>query len=83
MLESGRIVLKVNGEVKQDADISLMIWKVNEIIAKISEQHRLMPGDIIMTGTPAGVGAVTSGDVLDCEIEGLEPLRVTVGPPAA
>ncbi|MDO5371721.1 fumarylacetoacetate hydrolase family protein, partial [Paracoccus sp. (in: a-proteobacteria)] len=44
---------------------------------------RLMPGDIIMTGTPAGVGAVTSGDLLDCEVEGLAPLRVTVGPPAA
>jgi len=83
ILESGRIALKVNGEVKQDADISLMIWKVNEIIAKISEQHRLMPGDIILTGTPAGVGAVTSGDVLECEVEGLQPLRVKVGPPAA
>lgn len=83
VMESGRILLKVNGEAKQDADISLMIWKVNEIIAKISEQHRLMPGDIIMTGTPAGVGAVATGDVLDCEVEGLEPLQVRVGPPAA
>lgn len=82
VLERGRIVLKVNGEVKQDADISLMIWKVNEIIAKISEQHRLMPGDIIMTGTPAGVGAVTTGDVLECEVEGLQPLTVRVGQPA-
>ncbi|MRX50056.1 FAA hydrolase family protein [Paracoccus sp. S-4012] len=83
VLEGGRLTLKVNGEVKQDADISLMIWKVAEIIAKISEQHRLMPGDIIMTGTPAGVGAVTSGDVLEVAMEGVQPLRVTIGGPAA
>ncbi len=74
--------LKVNGEVRQDADISLMIWKVDEIIAKLSEQHRLMPGDIIMTGTPAGVGAVVTGDVLDCSMDGVEPMQVRIGPKA-
>lgn len=83
ILTSGHVTLKVNGDVRQDADISLMIWKVDEIISKISEQHRLMPGDIILTGTPAGVGAVVSGDVLDCSVDGLEPMQVRIGGKAA
>lgn len=83
VLESGHVRLKVNGVTRQDADISLMIWKVNEIIAKLSEQYRLMPGDIIMTGTPAGVGAVTSGDVLDCSVDGLAPMQLRIGGAAA
>jgi len=83
ILTTGHVRLSVNGAVKQDADISLMIWKVDEIIAKLSEQHRLMPGDIIMTGTPAGVGAVVSGDVLDCSMDGLQPMQVQIGARAA
>lgn len=83
ILTSGHLRLKVNGVVKQDADISLLIWKVDEIIAKLSEQHRLMPGDIIMTGTPAGVGAVVTGDVIDCSMDGVEPLQVRIGGKAA
>lgn len=83
ILTSGHVTLKVNGDVRQDADISLMIWKVDEIISKISEQHRLMPGDIILTGTPAGVGAVVSGDVLDCSVGGLAPMQVRIGGKAA
>ena len=79
VLETGHVRLKVNGEVRQDADISLMIWKIDEIIAKLSEQYRLMPGDIIMTGTPAGVGAVVTGDVLDCSVDGLAPMQVRIG----
>lgn len=83
VMTTGHVRLKVNGESKQDADISLMIWKVDEIIAKLSEQHALKAGDIIMTGTPAGVGAVVTGDVLDCSVDGLEPMRVRIGGPAA
>jgi fumarylpyruvate hydrolase len=83
ILTSGSVRLKVNGVVKQDADISLMIWKVDEIIAKLSEQHRLMPGDIIMTGTPAGVGAVVTGDVLECSMDGVAPMQVRIGGKAA
>lgn len=79
VLADAGIRLKVNGEVKQDADINLMIWKIDEIISKISEQHRLMPGDLIMTGTPAGVGAVVTGDVLDCEVDGLASMQVRIG----
>jgi len=83
IMSTGHVKLQVNGETKQDDDISLLIWKIDEIISKLSEQHALMPGDIIMTGTPAGVGAVVSGDVLDCAVDGLEPMQVRIGAPAA
>ena len=83
VLTTGTIRLSVNGKTKQEADMSLMIWKTDEIIAKLSEQYELMAGDIIMTGTPAGVGAVVSGDVIDVHVDGLEDLRVTIGDPAA
>lgn len=79
VMTSGHVRLKVNGETRQDADISLMIWKIDEIINKLSEQHELKGGDIIMTGTPAGVGAVVTGDVLDCSVDGLEPMQVRIG----
>jgi fumarylpyruvate hydrolase len=79
VMKTGHVRLKVNGETRQDADISLMIWKIDEIIAKLSEQHELKGGDIIMTGTPAGVGAVVTGDVLDCSVDGLEPMQVSIG----
>lgn len=83
IMTTGHVRLKVNGETKQDADISLLIWKIDEIIAKLSEQHELKGGDIIMTGTPAGVGAVVTGDVLDCSVDGLSAMQVRIGPPAA
>lgn len=73
----------MNGEARQDGDVSMMIWKTDETISKISEQHRLEPGDIIMTGTPAGVGAVATGDVMECAIDGLAPLQVSIGQRAA
>ena len=77
------IRLTVNGAVRQDSNVALMIWNTREIIARISEQHRLEPGDLIMTGTPSGVGAVVTGDVIECSVEGLAPLRVTIGARAA
>ncbi len=79
----GAIRLAVNGEMRQDSDLSLMIWRTPEIISRISEQHELQAGDIILTGTPAGVGAVVTGDRLQGHIEGLEPLEVTIGPRVA
>ena len=57
-----RIWLEVNGKRAQDGDLKQMIWKVPEIIAELSKLFTLAPGDIIMTGTPAGVGAVKRGD---------------------
>lgn len=76
---AGQTRLEVNGETKQDADISLMIWKIDEIIAKLSEQHELNAGGIVLTGTPASVGAIVTGDVLDCTVDGLAPIQVWIG----
>jgi len=80
--KKGRIALKVNGKVRQDGDLKQMIWSVPEVIANLSEQVELAAGDIIMTGTPAGVAATVPGDKLECEIEGVGKLTVTIGPPA-
>ena len=79
--KKGRIHLKVNGAVKQDGDLEQMIWNVPETIAKLSEMVELAPGDIIMTGTPAGVSALKAGDKLECEIEGVGTLTVSIGMP--
>ena len=77
-LPPARIRLTVNGVVKQDADTAQLIWSVPEIIAQLSRQVRLGAGDVIFTGTPEGVGPVVKGDRLEAEIEGLEPLGVTI-----
>ena len=77
-LDEGRIALTVNGETRQEGDLNQMIWKVPEIIAKLSELFRLDAGDVILTGTPAGVGPVQRGDMLEASIEGLPGLKVKV-----
>ena len=79
----GRIRLSVNGTVRQDGDLAQMIWNVPEIIVKLSEMVELAAGDIIMTGTPSGVAATVPGDKLECEIEGVGRLTVTIAPPPA
>jgi fumarylpyruvate hydrolase len=76
----GRIALTVNGAVKQEGDINQMIWNVPEIISKLSEQFGLAAGDIILTGTPAGVSALSVGDKLEGTIEGVGSVSVTIGP---
>jgi len=78
VLPPARIRLTVNGVVKQDADTAQLIWSVPEIIAQLSRQVRLAAGDVIFTGTPEGVGPVVKGDRLEAEIDGLEPLAVTI-----
>jgi fumarylpyruvate hydrolase len=78
LINSGRIELRVNGEIKQESDLSMMIWTVSEQISILSEYYELAAGDIIMTGTPAGVGPVQKGDVMHGSIEGLGELTVTV-----
>lgn len=78
-LSEGRIELTVNGKVTQESDISLLIWRIPEIISRLSEYFELMPGDIILTGTPHGVGPVKPGDTLVARFDGLEPLEVTIG----
>ncbi len=77
-LPQGRIELKVNGEVRQEGDLNQMIWKVPEMIAYLSEYFELQPGDIIMSGTPSGVGPVQRGDKMGAMIEGLGTLSVKV-----
>jgi fumarylpyruvate hydrolase len=77
-VSAGRIHLTVNSVTKQDADIADLIWDCAETIAYISRFERLLPGDLIYTGTPAGVGPALPGDVIDVTIAGLEPLRVTI-----
>jgi fumarylpyruvate hydrolase len=81
-LEKGAIRLTVNGDVKQNADLTDLIWPVADVIAFLSTLYRIEPGDLIYTGTPAGVGAVVEGDVILVTIEGLEPTQVTIGPKA-
>jgi fumarylpyruvate hydrolase len=70
--------LMVNGEVRQTGRVSDMVWSVGEIVAHLSTLYRLMPGDLIFTGTPAGVGSVRPGDRLVGRIDGLPELSVTV-----
>lgn len=76
-----RISLTQNGEVKQDADLAQMIWSVPELIAELSMLYHLTPGDLIYTGTPAGVGPVAPGDRLVGRIEGLVDLGLEIGEP--
>jgi fumarylpyruvate hydrolase len=75
---AGAITLDVNGERRQEGDLNQMIWKVPEVIAVLSEYFELRPGDLIMTGTPSGVGAVERGDLLEGRIEGVGTLAVRV-----
>ncbi len=77
-LLSGKIEITVNGEVKQSSDIDKLIWSVAESISFLSEFDALEPGDVIMTGTPEGVAAVVSGDVMACHIDGLSDIEVAV-----
>ena len=81
-LAQGVIRLSVNGKTRQDADLADMIWKIPEQIAILSRSLALAPGDLIYSGTPAGVGPVVTGDVIRIEIEGLGELSSTIGPRA-
>jgi len=76
--EKVNIQLQVNGQVKQDADLSYMIWSVAEQIANLSEAFELKAGDIIFSGTPENVGPVVKGDLLLGKIEGLPDLSVRI-----
>jgi len=77
-LDHGRIALSVNGTVTQEGDLNQMIWKVPEMISYLSAYFELAAGDVIMAGTPAGVGPVVRGDRMMVEIDGLVPLTVNV-----
>ena len=77
-LAKGTISLSINGTERQSGDLDQMIWKIPEIINILSRYFRLLPGDLIMTGTPAGVGPVEPGDRLHARIDGVGELTVSV-----
>ena len=77
-IENSRIWLTVNGDIKQDSNINKLIWSVPEVIANLSTLFTLMPGDLIYTGTPEGVGPIVKGDVIRVGIEGLTELETKI-----
>jgi fumarylpyruvate hydrolase len=77
-LERGRIWLKVNDELRQQGDLSELIWSVPEIIAELSTYFELTAGDLIFTGTPAGVGPLKPGDRIESGIDGLDTVITTI-----
>lgn len=80
VLDRGAIALQVNGETKQSADISMLIWNLRELIADLSKFYHLAPGDLIYTGTPEGVGPVVSRDHITGQVEGIGEVSLTIGP---
>ncbi|MCP5038777.1 MAG: fumarylacetoacetate hydrolase family protein [Rhodobacteraceae bacterium] len=78
-MSAGQIALTVNSEVRQKADLADMIWPLPDILAALSGMVKLAAGDLIYTGTPAGVGALNPGDVCEVSIEGLGSVKNTIG----
>ena len=79
VLQAGTIALQVNGTAKQTADLSQLIWNIPELLADLSQYYHLQPGDLIYTGTPEGVGAVVSGDLITGQIEQVGAVQLTIG----
>jgi fumarylpyruvate hydrolase len=78
-LTSGALEMSVNNEVRQKSDLDKLIWNINEIIADLSNFYHLQAGDLIFTGTPEGVGAVTPGDKIHGNIAGVGEISLTIG----
>ncbi len=81
--DTGRIWLEVNGEVKQQGDLQDLIWPIADIICQISTAVTLQPGDLIFSGTPAGVGAIQTGDIVRGGVDRVAEFSFTVGPHAS
>lgn len=77
-MEAGRIALWVNGQVRQESDLSMLIWSVAEIVADLSRYVTLRAGDLIFTGTPEGVAALVPGDTVRACVEGLDELTISI-----
>lgn len=77
-IEAGQLLFTVNGETRQEGDINQMIWSTPEMIAFLSTMITLKPGDVIMTGTPAGVSSVVKGDKLIGHVDGLTDIELTI-----
>jgi fumarylpyruvate hydrolase len=71
--------LQVNGETKRASDLDKLIWNIPELLADLSQYYHLQPGDLIYTGTPEGVGAVHTGDVITGHIDGVSDIRLNIG----
>jgi len=80
VLEKGALSMSVNGQLRQQSGIDMLIWNVREIIADLSTFYHLEPGDLIFTGTPEGVGAVVAGDRIEGRIDGVGEITLNVGP---
>ncbi|MGH6841813.1 MAG: fumarylacetoacetate hydrolase family protein, partial [Methylocella sp.] len=78
VIAKGKMECRVNGQLRQTADLGSMIWGVPQIIHYLSRQVEIAPGDLIFTGTPAGVGPVVKGDKIEARIAGLAPLSVEI-----
>ena len=78
-MDNGKIWLNVNGVLRQQGALADMIWSVPEIVAELSTLFELAPGDLIYTGTPAGVAALRPGDQLEGGVDGLQTLRIEIG----
>jgi fumarylpyruvate hydrolase len=76
--DDARVWLSVNGQVRQDATLAELIWKTTEVISIISQSMALQPGDLIFTGTPAGVNAIVKGDVVTGGVDGVGTIEVTM-----
>ena len=77
-IEQGKITLSVNGEIRQQGDIPDMIWSVAEVISSLSSFFELCSGDLIFTGSPAGVGPLECGDIPEGEVGNLAKLNITI-----
>ena len=75
---AGRIWLAVNGEIRQDSDLNLQIWDVQEGISHLSKLYEVLPGDLIYTGTPEGVGPINPGDLITAGIDAIGELEIKV-----
>jgi fumarylpyruvate hydrolase len=78
---TGRIWLAVNGEIRQDADLAELIWPIVDVVSTCSEAVELQPGDLIFTGTPAGVGAVRPGDTMTGGVDGIGTIEIHIAEP--
>lgn len=78
VITRGRVQLQVNGKIRQESDVSKLIWNIPELLADLSRFYHLQPGDLIMTGTPEGVGAVVAGDLITGSVEGVGEVRLSI-----
>ena len=80
VLDRGELAMSVNGQVRQKSDLSKLIWNIPELIADLSKFYHLLPGDLIFTGTPEGVGPLQAGDRIEGQIDGVGSIALNVGP---